>query len=139
MKYMLDTNICIYAIKHKTEAVIKNFLLHVPEDMCISAVTYAELMYGVEKSKAIEKNRIALSLFLSPLTILEFQASAAEEYGKVRAELESREMPIGPMDLLIAGHARSDGLILVTNNTRGFCRVEGLVVEDWTKELTRGK
>lgn len=139
MKYMLDTNICIYAIKHKTEAVIKNFLLHVPEEMCISAVTYAELMYGVEKSKAIEKNRIALSLFLSPLTILEFQASAAEEYGKVRAELESKGMPIGPMDLLIAGHARSDGLILVTNNTREFCRVEGLVVEDWTKELTRGK
>lgn len=134
MKYMLDTNICIYAIKHKTETVIKNFLSHEPEEMCISAITYAELMYGVEKSMAIEKNRIALSLFLSPLTILEFQASAAEEYGKVRAELESKGMPIGPMDLLIAGHARSEGLILVTNNTREFCRVEGLVVEDWTKE-----
>lgn len=134
MKYMLDTNICIYAIKHKTETVIKNFLSHEPEEMCISAVTYAELMYGVEKSMAIEKNRIAISLFLSPLTILEFQASAAEEYGKVRAEPESKGMPIGPMDLLIAGHARSEGLILVTNNTREFCRVEGLVVEDWTKE-----
>lgn len=134
MKYMLDTNICTYAIKHKTETVIKNFLSHEPEEMCISAITYAELMYGVEKSMAIEKNRIALSLFLSPLTILEFQASAAEEYGKVRAELESKGMPIGPMDLLIAGHARSEGLILVTNNTREFCRVEGLVVEDWTKE-----
>ena len=136
MKYMLDTNICIYAIKHKTETVIKTFLSHVPEEMCISAVTYAELMYGVEKSTAIEKNRIALSLFLSPLTILEFQALAAEEYGKVRAELESKGMPIGPMDLLIAGHARSEGLILVTNNTREFCRVEGLAVEDWTKEQT---
>lgn len=134
MKYMLDTNICIYAIKHKTETVIKNFLSHEPEEMCISAITYAELMYGVEKSMAIEKNGIALSLFLSPLTILEFQASAAEEYGKVRAELETKGMPIGPMDLLIAGHARSEGLILVTNNTREFCRVEGLVVEDWTKE-----
>lgn len=134
MKYMLDTNICIYAIKHKTETVIKNFLSHEPEEMCISAITYAELMYGVEKSMAIEKNRIALSLFLSPLTILEFQALAAEEYGKVRAELESKGMPIGPMDLLIAGHARSEGLILVTNNTREFCRVEGIVVEDWTKE-----
>ena len=134
MKYMLDTNICIYAIKHKTETVIKSFLSHEPEEMCISAITYAELMYGVEKSMAIEKNRIALSLFLSPLTILEFQASAAEEYGKVRAELESKGMPIGPMDLLIAGHARSEGLILVANNTREFCRVEGLVVEDWTKE-----
>lgn len=134
MKYMLDTNICIYAIKHKTETVIKNFLSHEPEEMCISSITYAELMYGVEKSMAIEKNRIALSLFLSPLTILEFQASAAEEYGKVRTELESKGMPIGPMDLLIAGHARSEGLILVTNNTREFCRVEGLVVEDWAKE-----
>lgn len=134
MKYMLDTNICNYAIKHKTETVIKNFLSHEPEEMCISSITYAELMYGVEKSMAIEKNRIALSLFLSPLTILEFQASAAEEYGKVRTELESKGMPIGPMDLLIAGHARSEGLILVTNNTREFCQVEGLVVEDWTKE-----
>ncbi len=136
MKYMLDTNICIYAIKHKTETVIKNFLSHEPEEMCISAITYAELMYGVEKSMAVEKNRIALSLFLSPLTILEFQAIAAEEYGKVRAELESKGMPIGPMDLLIAGHARSEGFILVTNNTREFCRVEGLVVEDWTREQT---
>lgn len=134
MKYMLDTNICNYAIKHKTETVIKNFLSHEPEEMCISSITYAELMYGVEKSMAIEKNRIALSLFLSPLTILEFQASAAEEYGKVRTELESKGMPIGPMDLLIAGHARSEGLILVTNNTREFCQVEGLVVEDWTRE-----
>ncbi len=136
MKYMLDTNICIYAIKHKTETVIKNFLSHEPEEMCISAITYAELMYGVEKSMDVEKNRIALSLFLSPLTILEFQAIAAEEYGKVRAELESKGMPIGPMDLLIAGHARSEGFILVTNNTREFCRVEGLVVEDWTREQT---
>lgn len=134
MKYMLDTNICIYAIKHKAEIVIKNILSHVPEEMCISAITYAELMYGVEKSMAIEKNRIALSLFLSPLTILEFRASAAEEYGKVRAELERKGMLIGPMDLLIAGHARSEGLILVTNDTRGFCRVERLVVEDWTRE-----
>ena len=134
MKYMLDTNICIYAIKHKTETVIKNFLSHVPEEICISAVTYAELMYGVEKSMSIEKNRIALSLFLSPLTILEFQASAVEEYGKARAELENKGMPIGLMDLLIAGHARSEGVILVTNNTREFGRVEGLVVEDWTKE-----
>lgn len=139
MKYMLDTNMCIYAIKHKTEAVIKNFLSHVLEELCISAITYAELMYGVEKSMAIEKNRIALSLFLSLLTILEFQALAAEEYGKVRAELESKGVPIGPMDLWIAGHARSEGLILVTNNTREFCRVEGLVVEDWTREQAGGK
>jgi len=134
MKYMLDTNICIYAIKHKTETVIKNFLSHVPEEMCVSAITYAELMHGVEKSMAVEKNRIALSLFLSPLTVLDFHAPAAEEYGKIRAELERQGMPIGPMDLLIAGHARSEGLVLVTNNIREFCRVERLMVEDWTRE-----
>lgn len=132
MKYMLDTNICIYAIKHKPDMVIKRFLQHDPEEMCVSAVTYAELMHGVEKSKAVEKNRIAMSLFLSPITILEFHALAAEEYGKIRAELETKGTPIGPMDMLIAGHARSEGLILVTNNTREFQRVEGLMVEDWT-------
>ena len=134
MKYMLDTNICIYIIKNKTETVIKNLLSHVPEEMCVSAITYAELMHGVEKSMAVEKNRIALSLFLSPLTVLEFHALAAEEYGNIRAELERKGTPIGPMDLLIAGHARSEGLVLVTNNTREFCRVEKLMMEDWTRD-----
>lgn len=133
MKYMLDTNICIYAIKHKPEAVIQRFLQHDPEEMCISAVTYAELMHGVEKSMAVRRNRIALSLFLSPITILDFHMHAAEEYGRIRAELERKGMPIGPMDLLIAGHARAEGLILVTNNTREFLRVEGLMVEDWAQ------
>lgn len=132
MRYMLDTNICIYAIKHKPEAVIRNFMLHDPDEMCISSITYAELMHGVEKSQAVEKNRLAMSLFLSPLTILDFDSDAAEEYGKVRANLEQRGTPIGPMDMLIAGHARSKGLIVVTNNTREFMRVEGLRVEDWT-------
>ena len=131
MKYMLDTNICIYTIKHKLDTVIQNFLLHDPEEMCISAVTYAELMHGVEKSAAAEKNRIALSLFLSPLSVLDFSASAAAEYGKIRAALELRGRPIGPMDLLIAGHAKSEKLILVTNNTKEFLRVEGLAVENW--------
>ena len=132
MKYMLDTNICIYTIKHKLDTVIQNFLLHDPEEMCISAVTYAELMHGVEKSRVADKNRIALSLFLSPLTILDFSVRAAEEYGKIRAELERRGTPIGPMDLLIAGHARAERLVLVTNNTKEFLRVEGLAAENWT-------
>ena len=134
MKYMLDTNICIYAIKHKPDAVIQKFLLHDPEEMCISAITYAELIHGVEKSKAVERNRIAMSLFLSPITILDFDGKAAEEYGKIRAELERKGTPIGPMDTLIAGHARARGFILVTNNTREFNRVADLAVEDWTKD-----
>lgn len=133
MKYMLDTNICIYAIKHKLPEVIKNFLKHDPDDMCISAITYGELMHGVEKSQAVERNRIALTLFLSSISILPFDYYAAEEYGKIRADLEHKGTPIGPMDMLIAGHARSEKLILVTNNTREFLRVEGLDVVDWTQ------
>lgn len=133
MKYMLDTNICIYVIKNKSRTVIHNFLLHNPDEICISSITYAELMYGVEKSQAIEKNHLALSLFLSPLTILDFDSQAAESYGQLRAELERNGIPIGPMDVLIAGHAKSRNLILVTNNTREFCRVDALALEDWTQ------
>ena len=132
MKYMMDTNICIYAIKNKPESVIRKILSQTPEDLCISVVTYAELMHGVEKSQAVEKNRIAMSLFLSAITVLDFDGEAAEVYGQIRAELERKGTPIGPMDLLIAGHARSQGLILVTNNTREFARVTGLRIEDWT-------
>ena len=134
MKYMLDTNICIYAIKHKPLEVIKNFLKHNPDDIGVSSITYGELMHGVEKSQAVERNRAAITLFLSSISILPFDNYAAEEYGKVRAELERKGTPIGPMDMLIAGHARSERLILITNNTREFFRVENLEVEDWTKE-----
>lgn len=134
MKYMLDTNICIYAIKHKPDTVIKRFLSHDPEELCISAITYAELMHGVEKSMAVERNRIAMSLFLSPITILGFDGQAAEEYGKIKAELQKKGTLIELMDTLIAGHAKSRGLILVTNNTRELNHVVGLSVEDWTRE-----
>lgn len=132
MKYMLDTNICIYAIKNKPESVIRKVLAQNPEDLCISVITYAELMHGVEKSQAVEKNRIALSLFLSAITVLDFNSRAAEVYGEIRAELEKKGTPIGPMDLLISGHAKSQNLVLVTNNTREFARVTGLQIEDWT-------
>ncbi len=134
MKYMLDTNICIYVIKEKPESVIRKFLKNNPEEMCISSITYAELLYGVEKSKAIQKNRIALSLFLSPIKILEFNDYAAQEYGQIRADLEQKGMPIGSMDMLIAGHAKAEDLILVTNNTKEFQRVAGLKLENWAAE-----
>ncbi len=132
MRYMLDTNICIHVIKHRPESVIRNFLKHDPNELCISSITYAELMHGVEKSQDVERNRVAMTLFLSPISILEFGHYAAEEYGKVRAELERKGTPIGPMDTLIAAHARAEGLILVTNNMREFIRVDGLTVENWT-------
>lgn len=134
MKYMLDTNICIYAIKHKPPEVIRKFLSHDSNDLCISSITYAELMHGVEKSMAIERNRVAITMFLSPITILDFDTYAAEEYGRIRADLERKGMPIDPMDMLIAAHAKAEDLILVTNNIREFERVEDLEVEDWTKE-----
>ena len=132
MKYMLDTNICIFTIKQKSPDIIRSFLRHDPDELCISSVTYAELMYGVEKSMAAERNKAALSLFLSPIRILDFDARAAEEYGRIRAYLERKGMPIGPLDMLIAAHAKAEDLILVTNNTREFKRVEALEVEDWT-------
>ena len=84
MKYMLDTNICIYAIKHKPPEVIRIFLKHDPDDMCISSITYGELMHGVEKSQSVERNRVAITLFLSSIEILPFDAEAAEEYGSCR-------------------------------------------------------
>ena len=135
MKYMLDTNICIYCIKKKPPEVINKFLQYDPEDICISSITYGELMHGVEKSQAVEKNRLALALFLSPIQILPFDAEASEAYGKIRADLERKGTPIGPMDMLIAGHAQAENLVLVTNNTREFIRVSNLRVEDWTKTL----
>lgn len=132
MKYMLDTNTCMHAIKRKPDAVIKKFLSHDPEEMCISAITYAELMQFVEQSMAVGKSRIAMSLFLFSITILEFDASAAEAYGRTRAELERAGTSIEPMDMMVAGHARSAGLILVTNHAREFSHVNGLTVENWT-------
>lgn len=132
MKYMLDTNICIHAIRHRPEIVIRNIMQHNANELCVSSVTYAELMYGVAKSQDPERNRIAMALFLSSITILDFDGYAAEEYGRIRAELESKGTPIGPLDTMIAAHAKAEGLTVVTNNVREFCRVEGLSVENWT-------
>jgi len=133
MKYMLDTNICIYAIKHKPKQVFKRLLEHDPTDICISSVTYAELIHGVEKSQSIEKNRLALTLLLANIEIMGFDSMAAESYGKIRAELEKSGRPIGPLDMMIAGHAKALGYTLVTNNTKEFERVAGLNLENWVE------
>ncbi len=120
MRYMLDTNICMYVIKHKPERVFTKLQDIDPEDVCISSVTYAELVHGVEKSAAVEKNRLALSLLLANIEIKHFDVKAADEYGKIRADLERKGTPIGPLDMMIAGHAKSLGCTLVTNNEREF-------------------
>lgn len=131
MKYMLDTNICIFAMKKKSDNIIRNIIAHNPDELCISSITYAELVHGVEKSQAVDKNRMALTLFLSNIPIIPFDDKAAEGYGDVRAKLESKGTPIGPMDMLIVAHAKSMGCIMVTNYTREFQRVDDLVLEDW--------
>ena len=131
MRYMLDTNICIYLIKHKPPQVFEKLQEHNPDEICISAITYAELVHGVEKSKAVERNRLALTILLSNIEILDFDMNAAEEYGRIRADLEKKGTPIGPLDMMIAGHAKSLGYTVVTNNVGEFKRVEGLQYENW--------
>ena len=131
MSYMLDTNICIYAIKHKPVLVLQNLRLHMEDGLCISAITLAELEHGVAKSMYPERNKAALIQFLSILDILPFDDRAAAAYGYVCAFLQKQGTPIGTMDMLIAGHALSEETILVTNNTREFERVPGLDLENW--------
>ncbi|MBO4899996.1 MAG: type II toxin-antitoxin system VapC family toxin [Lachnospiraceae bacterium] len=133
MRYMLDTNICIYVIKHKPEKVFLKLQDIDPRDVCISSVTYAELTYGVEKSSAVAKNRVALSVLLSNIEILDFDADAADSYGVIRADLERKGTPIGALDMMIAGHALSVGCTIVTNNVREFSRVNGLKIENWAE------
>ncbi|MBD3242195.1 MAG: PIN domain-containing protein [Chitinivibrionales bacterium] len=131
MKYMLDTNICIYLIKKRPPQTLRKLQQISISDVCVSAVSVAELEYGVEKSRKREQNRIALAEFLAPVEILSFGDEQASAYGSIRAHLESRGTPIGPYDLQIAAHALSLGLRLVTNNTSEFERVPGLSIENW--------
>jgi len=133
MRYMLDTNICIYAIKHKPEKVFQKLQEVEPEDVCVSSVTYAELVHGVEKSVAVEKNRLALSMLLANIEILDCDVDAADCYGKIRADLEKKGTPIGPLDMMIAGHAQSHGYTVVTNNVKEFSRVMDLKIENWAE------
>ncbi|MDR3491280.1 MAG: type II toxin-antitoxin system VapC family toxin [Gammaproteobacteria bacterium] len=131
MKYMLDTNMCIYIIKKNPVNVLKKFkTLHVG-DIHISSITLAELMYGVYKSLHQQKNKAALEEFVSPLEIMPFEDGAASHYGKIRAYLESKGTPIGSLDTMIAAHAQYLNLTLVTNNKKEFSRVPHLKIEDW--------
>ncbi|MBO4398705.1 MAG: type II toxin-antitoxin system VapC family toxin [Lachnospiraceae bacterium] len=133
MKYMLDTNICIYAIKKMPETVLSHLQRVKPQDVCISSVTFAELMHGVFKSKAVERNQLALSVLLSNIGIMDFGVEAAESYGRIRADLEKDGTPIGPLDTMIAGHAIALGCTLVTNNGKEFSRVKGLKTVNWAE------
>ena len=131
MKLMLDTNICIYIIKQKPVAVLKRFLEYQVGDIGISSITLSELRYGVAKSTRQEKNAKALDEFITPLEVVSFAEEAAHVYGEIRAALENAGTPIGAMDMLIAAHAVSLGIPLVTNNTREFVRITSLNIIDW--------
>ena len=131
MKLLLDTNICIYIIKQKPPKVLPRFNKYHVGEIGISSITVAELQFGVQKSKFPEKNQQALAQFLLPLTIVDFDVAAATIYGKIRAELEKQGTPIGSLDTLIAAHALSLQVALVTNNEKEFKRVPNLKLENW--------
>jgi len=133
MRYLLDTNICIYLIKKRPSKVLERFRQHSPQDIAISTVTLFELQYGVEKSQYRQRSEDALAKFLLPLNLIDLDRSSAVEAATIRAQLEKEGMPIGAYDLLIAGLARSLDMTLVTNNTREFERIAGLHLENWVK------
>jgi tRNA(fMet)-specific endonuclease VapC len=130
LKFMLDTNICIFTIKNRPQEVREAFQQHHGQ-MCISTVTLMELIYGAEKSDFPERNLASIEGFAARLEVLKYDADAAAHTGQLRAEQAKSGKPIGPYDQMIAAHARSKGLILVTNNLREFERVPGLRVEGW--------
>ncbi len=131
MMYMLDTNILIRAIRRPADSVCGKILQHVGGELCISSVTYAELVYGARHSSNFEKNIQAVQSILAGIYILPFDTDAAFEAGDIMAYLASSGSPIGDRDALIAGHARALSIKLVTHNTGEFSRIPGLKLEDW--------
>lgn len=131
IRYMLDTNTIAYAKNRRPASVLERLIQHDPSEICISAITMAELEFGISHSAKPSQNRKALLMFLSGITILPFGPEAAQAYGEIRHTLQSQGQLIGANDLLIAAHAKTAGLILVTHNTREFSRIEGLKIEDW--------
>ncbi len=130
MKYLLDTNICIYLLNNRPKSVRENFKRYQIADVGISSVTVSELAFGVAKNRSV-KNRASLESFLLPLNIAPYDVDAAMVYGEIRATLEAQGKTIGPLDMLIAAHALSLGAVLVTNNEKEFKRVSKLKVENW--------
>lgn len=132
LRYMLDTNICIYVIKNRPAEVRDTFNQRA-HHLCISSVTLAEMLYGAEKSAQPAHNLLIVESFTARLEVLHFDSKAAAHFGQVRASMEREGKIIGPYDLMIAAHARSQGLTLVTNNAGEFKRVPGLLLENWVK------
>jgi tRNA(fMet)-specific endonuclease VapC len=134
VKYLLDTNTCIYIINRKPPSAVNHIRSLSPDEIAISTITIAELQYGINRSQHVDRNRIALLEFLVPFSIIDFDQRAAASYGRIRALLEAKGKPIGPMDLLIAAQAVSEKLILITNNEKEFRLVDGLKIENWIRK-----
>ena len=131
MRLMLDTNICIYLIKEHPASILDRFASHPVGDIGVSVITLAELEYGISKSSRPARNRAALEQFVSPLEVASFDRHATVAYGRLRTILEKKGQPIGSMDLLIAAHAMSLDVRLITHDVKEFGRVPGLRIEDW--------
>ena len=130
LRYLLDTNIVIYVLKRRPVEVLSTFNANASR-MAISSITMAELMHGAEKSSRVSENLAAIEDFCSRLEVLPYGPKAAQHYGAIRAALEKLGQPIGVNDMHIAAHARSEGLVLVTNNMGEFARVPALETENW--------
>lgn len=133
MKYLLDSNICIYALNATHRSVLEKFREHGPDNLGVSAIVAAELAFGAENSQRQSASIKALELFLESVTVLSWEQSAIWQYSRIRKQLKDSGTPIGAMDLLIAGHAMDMDLTLVTNNTREFERIKGLKLENWAQ------
>ena len=131
-RYMLDTDTCSYIMRRSPDAVVKRLAKVPVDDVCISVITKSELLFGVEVSPKRRQDEAALDAFLRYLEVLDFPDKASSHYAKIRADLKSRGAMIGANDLLIAAHARSLGLTLITNNTKEFRRASGLSIENLT-------
>ena len=131
-RYMLDTDTCSYIMKRSNDRVLKQLQKVSVSEVCISVITKAELLFGVEISGRRQQDEAALKAFLHYVEVLDFPDEASSHYAKIRADLKTRGTMIGANDLFIAAHACSLGLTLVTNNTREFGRVRNLAVENWT-------
>ena len=132
VRYLLDTNICIYIAKHHPPAVRARFARHAASELAMSVITLGELRHGAEKSQAREKALTTLQEIAGSLQVVPLTEAAGQHYGQIRADLERVGLPIGNNDLWIAAHARSEGWTLVTNNEREFARIEDLQIENWT-------
>jgi tRNA(fMet)-specific endonuclease VapC len=131
-RYMLDTDTCSYIMRRSPQAVLKKLAKVPVDDVCISVISKSELLFGVEVSPKRRQDKAALDAFLRHVEVLDFPDEASLHYAKIRADLKARGSMIGANDLLIAAHARSQSLTLITNNTREFGRVRNLSIDNWT-------